>query len=285
MEDIWNVRRNYVEYIIMQLPTVSVIITTRNRPLLLGGAMQSVLSQDYTHFELLVIDDASSGNETEHITSSFHDGRIRYIKHEINRGSTASLNTGLNEARGIYIAILDDDDEWITKDKLSKQIAFLESHPEHLLVGTNVIVVHYDSNKEIARSRALQNDEGIRKSFLLNNPIAHSSVIYRKKSVLSVGGYNPLLARGKDYDLWLKLAQRGKIAILPDYTVKYRESSFNQRNVIKMKLKDTRVKMEIVWRYRSVYPSFIKAITIECSRLIIFSILNIFSPLVGRFLK
>lgn len=113
---------------IMPFPTVSVLIATCNRPEQLSRAIQSVLEQTYQEFEIIVVDDGLE-KRAEDVVAQFVDERIIYIKHEKNKGCSAAKNTGIREARGIYIAILDDDDKWLS-EKLEKQIAALEKSPE-----------------------------------------------------------------------------------------------------------------------------------------------------------
>lgn len=95
-----------------KIPTVSVVIPTYNRAHLVGRAIQSVLNQTYQDFEIIVVDDGSTDN-TEEVVKSFNDPRIRYIRHDQNRGGSAARNTGIKMARGEYIAFQDSDDEWL----------------------------------------------------------------------------------------------------------------------------------------------------------------------------
>ena len=92
--------------------TVSAIIPTYNRANIVIRAIQSVLNQTYQNFELLVIDDGSQDN-TEEIVTGIHDNRIKYIRHEKNKGVAAARNTGIEAAKGEFIAFLDSDDEWL----------------------------------------------------------------------------------------------------------------------------------------------------------------------------
>lgn len=258
----------------MPQPLVSVIITTCNRPQLLRGAIASVLIQEGVDFELLIIDDSSPGDETRTIVEGHPDPHIRYIRHVKNRGSAESLNTGLQESKGRYIAILDDDDEWIIKDKLSKQVEFLCDHPDHVAVATNVIVIDYTTDCVLVKSDTSHFDSDIRRNFLLSNPMTHSSVLYRKDVALAVGGYDLSLPRGKDYDLMLKLGMRGKLHILPDYAVRYRESTFANRDVITLRLQDTLAKIQVIMRHRRQYPAAVRALTREGVRFCIFFLLR-----------
>lgn len=252
---------------------VSVVITTFNRPAFLKEAITSVLEQDFDNFELIVVDDCSPGTETKETIGLFNDKRIRYTKNEKNLGGTVSLNAGLNAATGKYIAILDDDDIWISNEKLSQQVKFLEENPEYVLVGANIVVVDYETGKEIIRSKSPYDDASIKKNFLLSNPIAHSSVLYRRDAALKIGGYDKTLTRAKDYNFLLNLGKIGKIAVLPDCFVKYRKLSWNQNNILKIKAKDTKFKIRVIWRNRRNYPYASRALAREIYRYTLFTLL------------
>lgn len=117
-------------------PTVSVVIPTYNRAHLVGRAIQSALNQTHQDFEIIVVDDAFTDN-TEEVAKSFNDPRIRYIRHEQNRGGSATRNTGIKVSRGEYIAFLNSDDEW-SPEKLGKQMLLFS------IVSENIGAVYYD---------------------------------------------------------------------------------------------------------------------------------------------
>ncbi|MDI6735235.1 MAG: glycosyltransferase [bacterium] len=263
-------------------PIISVIITTFNRPALLSEAIKSVLSQNIENLEIIIVDDAIVDNGTKQIIFSFKDSRIHYLKNYTNLGSAKSLNIGLKTAKGEYIAILDDDDVWLSSDKLDEQIKFLDKNQNCVLVGTNVVVTDYNDGKEITRINFPHRDEELRRNIFYYNPFAHSSVVYRKKAVLEVGGYNELLERGKDYDLWLKLGKMGKMAVLPGYYLRYREQTSLQRNIIEMRMKDSNAVLLLIWKYRKDYPAFLIPFLRQCGRLLIFSCLYLLQKITGR---
>ncbi len=234
---------------------VSVVITTYNRNQYLGEAIASVLNQDFANFELIIVNDNPSDLKTDGVVHAYTDNRIRYIKNEKNLGGTKSLNVGLQNAKGEFIAILDDDDMWASPQKLSAQVRFLDEHPDAVAVGTNMIVMSLDG-REIGRRQYITSDREIKKNFFWANSIAHSSVLYRKGAALSVGGYDESLPRGKDYDLWLKLGIVGKLAVLPEYFLKYRKDSFDDKNLVKKRLTDMRATSVVMWRHRKEYPHF-----------------------------
>ncbi len=112
----------------MHTPKVSVIIITYNRAHLLKTAMQTVFDQTFEDFELLIIDDAST-DDTENTVKSFHDPRVRYVKHAQNQREGGARNTGMQHAEGEYIAFFDDDDEWLP-NKLQLQVDLLDAKAE-----------------------------------------------------------------------------------------------------------------------------------------------------------
>ncbi len=258
----------------MQLK-VSVIITTRNRAERLRGAMASVLGQTYKDFELIVIDDGSD-DETEGVVRACADARVHYIRHEQHLGPVAALNEGLQVARGELIAILDDDDLWVDPRKLEWQVAFLDEHPDTVLVATNIIVMNPVTNVEIARSRYRLSDADIRNHFFWSNPIAHSSVLYRRATALAVGGYDADFPRGKDYDLWMKLAKQGKLAILPDHAVCYRKSDARQRGLARARYQDFVATRRVIWKHRGAYPHFIIPYCLLSALCFLFLVLRVF---------
>jgi glycosyltransferase involved in cell wall biosynthesis len=112
---------------------VTVIIPTYNRGDTLNRALQSTISQTYDNLEILVVDDGSTDG-TEDIVRSFTDPRVRYIRHDCNRGPAAARNTGIRKSKGHYVAFLDSDDEWM-KEKIAVQIAALMETGEKVIAG------------------------------------------------------------------------------------------------------------------------------------------------------
>ncbi len=222
----------------------------------MGQAIESVLSQSFKNLELVVVNDDPASSEADKIIFSFKDPRLIYLRNKENVGSAKSLNIGLRQAQGDYIAILDDDDMWTSKEKLSHQIQFLDKNPDHVLLGTNMVVVDADSGKEITRSHFPTTDTELRALLFKNNPFAHSSVMFKRKMIVSLGGYDESLQRGKDYDLWLKLAKNGKIAVLPGHFLKYREAISSEINLVRKRYEDAKWTLEVMKRHRRDFSSF-----------------------------
>lgn len=235
----------------MHTPRVSIIILTYNRPDLICQAIQSVVRQVYQDWELLVIHDGPN-TRTPVIIRDWEccDSRIRYF-HRPHPGNIAdATNFGIANARGEYIAILDDDDRWAADDKLERQVAFLDKHPDYVACGGGAIVVDQAST-ETFRYLKPEDDTAIKSRALLANPLVHSTLLYRRATAQAVGGYNQALAGFQDWDFVLKLGLAGKLHNFPAYFVYYRlwqgGGSFHQQT------KNTRSAIRIVWTHRGRY--------------------------------
>jgi D-inositol-3-phosphate glycosyltransferase len=162
-------------------PLVTVIIPTYNRADLVKGAIESVLAQSYSQWELLVVDDAST-DETSTILQGMSDERIRYIRHSQNRGGSAARNTGLAQAKGAYIAFLDSDDEWLPT-KLEKQVAHFEHLPLNVgLVYTGALVVRDGGVQE--EQRPVHRGSLFRQLLLDNVIVGSGSAVMIRSTVL-----------------------------------------------------------------------------------------------------
>ena len=204
----------------MKTPLVSIIMPSYNGTKWIEKAILSVLVQSFVDFEFIIIDDGSRDNTQEVITVfTKYDKRIRYIKNEYNLGVQKTRNIALDISLGEYIAEIDHDDEWIDKDKLKKQVEFLENNQGHVLVGTGVVVVN-EEGVEIARYLMPETDVEIRKKILRANCFIHSSVMYRAKKVKDIGCYT-IEKMSEDHDLWLRLGRVGKFMNFQEYSVQY----------------------------------------------------------------
>ena len=187
-------------------PTVSVIIPTYNRAHLIGRAIKSILNQTYQDFELIVVDDCSFDN-TEEVVKSFKDERIRYIKHDENRGADAARNTGIKVARGEYIAFQDSDDEWLP-EKLEKQMkAFETAPPEVGVVYTGFLRIENDKKIYIPSSWVKHKEGNIHNELLKGNFITTQSIVVRKKCFEKTGMFDERLPRLQDWELVIRLSK------------------------------------------------------------------------------
>ena len=244
-------------------PLVSVILPTYNRREYIAKAIESVWRQSYKNLELIIIDDAST-DATRELVGAFskHNPKITILHNEINLGIVASLNKGITMAQGKYIARLDDDDVWCDDKKIEKQVDFLEKNPEYCLVGGGVIKI--DKNgKEIVRYLLPKEDEYIRKTILVNNVFAHTTVLFRKDIFQKVGGYDEQFAFIEDWDLWLKMGKASKFYNFQEFFVFYldqeHDDPYHYRNY-KIR-RNVKINMKLRKKYMNHYPNYRKAIS------------------------
>ncbi len=259
----------------MNYPKITILLPVYNGNKWIEKSIRSALGQSFNDFELLVINDCSTDN-TEQIVSSLvpQDQRIIYLKNGKNLGLAETLNIGLGLAKGEYIARLDADDEWIDMDKLKKQVSLLDKHSDYLLVGTGAIVVDEDG-EEITRYLLPKTDSEIRRKILRMNCFIHTSVLFRTKIVKEIGGYlhEKIL---EDHDLWLRLGRVGKFANLPEYSVKYlfHTKGVNSQN----KILRLRQNMRLAKENKAFYPNYMSALLLGWAKIIFLPIFSIVPP-------
>lgn len=208
---------------------ITVLVTTYNCGVYIKQAIQSILNQTYKYFELLIIDDGSNDN-TDEIVWSFNDDRIRYIKtHHIGR--SAALNMGLQEAKHELISFCDADDI-IHPQKLEKQLRLFKN--ENDLVFTDTAVFR---NKKILYELKILNDMNIIKRKIALHGHFGQSILYNRDFILRNGGYNNNLTAFVDYDLLLRIFNKGNIIVLPEvlYFQRLRENSISTTDTMKKK--------------------------------------------------
>lgn len=195
------------EGIVRPAPLVTAAITTFRRPHILAGALKSALRQTYRNIEVIVVDDFSQ-DETEAVVAEAGNGRARYIRHYSNRGLGASRNTALDAASGMYIAYLDDDDEWLP-EKVEKQVSVAEG------VAPDCAVV-YCGGRIAARdgrilSTSLPAFRGPIQDFVASGRLSTipSTPLFRTDLLRRVGGYDATLPSHLDHDVWMSMALAG----------------------------------------------------------------------------
>jgi glycosyltransferase involved in cell wall biosynthesis len=235
-------------------PQVSVLMLTYNRPQFLGRAIQSVMDQDFQDWELIVVHDGPN-QRTAAIVQEWveRDPRVRYFHRDRGGNIANACNYGLSEARGTYVAILDDDDYWTASDKLTKQVDFLDENPVYAGCGAGMTVIDDQGNALMSYLKP-QSDEDIKSRALWANPMTHSTTMFRRTLGKEIGLYDESLAGYQDWDLWLKLGQVGKLYNFPEvftqYTMWSGGGSFHQqrRNALSA--------LKIVLRHRNEYRGF-----------------------------
>ena len=204
-----------------QNPKVSVIIPTFNRAQLLRRALRSVRSQTWQDYEVIVVDDHSSDGTTRMI-GELEDSRIECIRHTTNRGQSAALNTGIEKARGEYLAFLDDDDEWLA-EKLAKQVEILDKAPNHVgLIYTwrELASDRQDTPAQPQPTRKMLRGDIYEDMVRLNLPLPPSTWMVRQETAQSIGGFDETLRVAKDQDFMVRLCVRGwHVEVLPEVMV------------------------------------------------------------------
>jgi len=195
---------------------ISVLLPVYNGANYIEACINSILSQSFSDFELLIIDDCSTDGTLE-IINNFNDSRIRVIRKQNRSGYVDSLNLALGMAKGKYIARIDADDICLP-GRFQKQIDFLESNPDVGLLGGQIILV--PDNKLFTYPT---DDFQIKTELLWKNVFAHSAVMFRKdiieKNNLS---YDNSKMPSEDYQLWVQFSKYSKVANLPNPIIEYR---------------------------------------------------------------
>ena len=186
---------------------ISVVIPTYKNRGRLQKAVDSALSQTGVTIEVIVVDDNNPNSperlETEGIMKVYtSDARVRYIRHKENKNGAAARNTGIKESRGDYIAFLDDDDMFLP-GKLKEQLSFMECHPEfdavYNFAGRN--------GKRIGKT-AYEGDV-TRELLMLNTFMQTSCLMFRRDTILSIGGFDESFRRHQDYEMLLRFFHEG----------------------------------------------------------------------------
>ena len=204
-------------------PKISVIMSVYNAEKHLRNAIESILDQTFKDFEFIIINDGSTDESLE-IIKSYHDSRIRLIEQD-NQGLTISLNTGIKASQGQYIARMDADDVSLP-DRFRLQVTFLDSNPDHGLLGTTFFVIDDQSHIKHVVPVMLNNTE-IRQELLHRTPFAHGCIMIRKADLnkLDLPSYNIEFRVAQDYELWSRLAQVTKLANLEKALYLWRDST------------------------------------------------------------
>lgn len=182
-------------------PTVSVVMSVYNGAAHLAEAMESILTQNFTDFEFIIIDDGST-DETPAIIAAHDDARIKACRNDENMGLTRSLNIGLDHARGKYIARMDADDISLP-NRFARQVEYLDAHPEVAVLGTA-----YETMTDTGRYEVTPytRNEHLRALELFNPPFAHPTVMVRSDFFIRHNlRYDPAYRFSQDYELWSRL--------------------------------------------------------------------------------
>jgi glycosyltransferase involved in cell wall biosynthesis len=194
-------------------PMVSVVIPTHNRAHLLGRAVNSVLRQTFTDFELIIVDDASA-DDTASVIRGFRDRRIRYTRHGSNLGAPVARNTGISKAQGDYIGLLDDDDEWYP-GKLEKQVLKFSEVSERVgLIYTGHEL--RENNGRLLRTCRPEARGDVHLRLLLGTTLASPTPLIRKTCFQKVGFFDESLKSCQDWDMWKRISDHYEFDYVPE---------------------------------------------------------------------
>jgi len=202
----------------MANPKVTVLMPVHNGEQHIREAIDSILKQSFTDFEFLIIDDGSTDGSTA-IVKSYEDPRIRLIANPANQGTVHVLNQGISEAKGTYIARMDADDISLPT-RLSKQVGFMDNHPEIGISGTAMRLI---KNGKLKNTRTLpETDEELKIQLLFSTCFFHPTVILRTE-LAKAHPYPDNLVYTQDYNYWTKLAPLTRFANLSETLLYFRE--------------------------------------------------------------
>jgi len=206
------------------MPRVSILVSTYNGEKYLSQAIESLLNQSFTDFELIIVNDGSSDN-SERVIRSFDDDRVVYLRNAQNQGIAASQNKGLSVARGEYVALQDHDDISVAH-RLHLQVEYLAAHPDIAMVGSSSLRIDAFGVLKSERSAPL-NDIDLKWYLMFGQPFVHTSLMVRRRIIEEIGGYSrdPEVRMCEDYDFTSRIGTRYKTANLELPLVYWREYS------------------------------------------------------------
>ena len=217
-------------------PRVSVLITTRNGAAFLGETLDGVLAQSFADFELVVVDDAST-DATPRLLAACPDPRLRVLRSDRRLGVAEARNAGFAVCRGAYVAAQDHDDP-SRPERLAVQVAYLDRHPDVVLVGGEVLI---SIQGRLRRTDHLPGSPPALLRWMLHvdNPLTWSSVMFRADAVRRLGRFmRPEYEPADDFDLYHRLLAQGGIARLDETLCVYRWHGANASHGLRERLHD-----------------------------------------------
>ena len=191
---------------------ISVVIPYYNRALSIKRTLNSVLNQSIQDFEIIIVDDCSSDSEQlKRILSDINDGRINYIRHETNKNGSSARNTGINNAKGTYIAFLDSDDEWKNTKLESDLKAIKKTNEDKTIIYGSVLWTKESNAKETIKlpKLKLEDDNLISDYLFINGGLLQTSTLFMTKTTAKTVLFNELLWRHQDYGFVLDAESKG----------------------------------------------------------------------------
>ena len=223
------------------MPRVSVLTPVYNAEKYIGDAIGSILSQTFTDFEFIIINDGSTDNTAKIVRKyAAQDKRIKFIDSKKNLGVSAVRNKLLDFARGEYIAYQDADDISVP-NRLETQVKFLDENPDVTVVGGAMLAFPRPELIVVPKNPKIMD-------FCIANAVSNPTVMFRRADVMAIGlRYNPALRTAEDYDFWVRLVKHYNIHNLPNILVNYRVSGTSlSHNNPEMDKVNAKIRSEII---------------------------------------
>jgi glycosyltransferase involved in cell wall biosynthesis len=250
-----------------QLPRVSVVIPTHNRPHTLPRAIHSVLEQGFTSLEVIVVDDASRDFAARDVVARIaeQDPRVSYIRRLKGGSAAAARNTGIEAAKGEFVAFQDDDDEWLP-GKLEKQIGLMDQlGPECLLVGGRLLRYIPDANPKVYLWPTAADGVWVDPKLFIDGFTAFlQTAVVRKSALDTVQAFNPAVPISEDFELALRLLNRGRLATVNDFvTTSYEQAETSLSNRRPLRIVSNLKIMELHGAQLQQYPVIVSILNYE----------------------
>lgn len=232
------------------IPLVSAVMAVHNEERHISSAIESILSQDFADFELVIVDDASTdGTPTILRDVASQDHRVNVVMNTTNQGMGRSFNRGVSVSRGRYIARMDGDDVALS-GRFAGQVAALESDPGFAVVGGQLELID-EHGTWVGNRQYPLTDDALKRNILRFSPFAHPATMIRRAAIEEAGGYDQRYTPAEDLDLWCRLGRRWKFANLSDYVLRYRlhNRSMTARHSRRMQWQTLAVRWRAVTHY------------------------------------
>lgn len=254
MQENWSRQQNTDN----NIPTISVVMSMYNSERYLREAVDSILGQQFTDFEFIIINDGSSDKSVD-IINSYDDPRIRLV-HQTNHGLVYSFNKGIKLARATYIARMDSDDISLPS-RFTKELEWLEKKPKRGLVGSYFAYVDKNSKRTAVTMTWPTKHIDILRTMYFVNPYGHGTIMMRREAAIGVGAYRAEYEPAEDYDLWTRIAERWEIGEIPEVlylwrlhykNVSHTESEIQNKSAAKI--------VSNLWKRKPANKSFFRII-------------------------
>ncbi|EEG77185.1 glycosyltransferase family 2 protein [Dethiobacter alkaliphilus] len=248
---------------------VSLVMAVYNGEEFLKEALGAAISQTYSNLEIIVVNDGST-DSTKAILDAVTDSKVKVIHLKENQGAANAMNTGISQATGDWIAVQDADDNSFPT-RIEEQVKHIQKNPRLVGLGTFIECIPGSPTVSQARLRRFAREKNscvsstqIRKAVYHGCPLTHSSVMFCKEVFFQVGGYSTDFRIAYDYDLWLKLLEKGEIENLPKVLLQYRirNDSLSHNNnslatVTEVQIASSRAVGRLLSRDKDYWPNVI----------------------------